>query len=153
MRNLVQAFVFVVFIGSFSVFFATGASHAAAQSVYDNQGPIAETELLSFIKLLPQFRAWAVSSKEVAHPSYVDGKAGFTYSEATAKWIETRGFEPKRFFTVMGRSAAALFMISEGAATQDKRPKDMPSVTESEINLVQKHLKQLLEAGSDAPRL
>ncbi len=124
-----------------------------AQSVYDNQGPITDTEIVSFIKLLPQFRAWAASSKEVAHPSFVDNKADFTYSEAAAQWVQTRGFDPRRFFTVMGRSAAALYMISEGASVKDKKPQDMPSVSQSELDLVQKYLAQLLEAGSDAPRL
>ncbi len=136
-----------------AVCICTTPTIATAQSVYDNQSPITDTELVSFMKLLPQFRAWAASNKEMAHPSFVDNKADFTYSEAAAQWVQTRGFDPRRFFTVMGRSAAALYIISEGATLQDKKPQDMPSVTQAEIDLVQKYLAQLLEAGSDAPRL
>ncbi len=130
-----------------------GSSAAYGQSVYENQAPITDTELVSFIKLLPQFRAWAASSKEMAHPSFKDGKADFVYSEAAATWIQTRGFEARRFFSVMGRAAAALYIISEGISPQSAKPKDMPSVSQTEINLVQKYLAQLLEAGSDAPPL
>ncbi len=130
-----------------------GAAPAFAKNVYENQAPITDTELVSFIKLLPQFRAWAASSKEVAHPSLTDGKADFVYSDAAAQWVQTRGFEPKRFFSVMGKAAAALYLISEGAGPDHVKPKDMPHVVQSEIDLVHKHLSQLLEAGSDAPRL
>ncbi len=153
MRIFLHSLVFLAFMGTFSVMPSLMATPAMAQSVYDDQGPMNETELLSFIKLLPQFRAWAASSKEVAHPGFVDNKADFIYSDAAAQWVQTRGFDARRFFTVMGRSAAALYMISEGATTQDAKPQDMPTVSESELALVQKHLAQLLEAGSDAPRL
>ncbi len=153
MRNVLPSLVLAAFVGLAPAAPMFMASPAMAQSVYANQGPITEKELLSFIKLLPQFRAWAASNKEVAHPSFVGGKPDFTYSEAAAQWVQTRGFDVKRFFTVMGRSAAALFLISEGATTQDKKPQDMPNVSQAELDLVQRHLAQLLEAGSDAPRL
>ncbi len=126
---------------------------AYAESVYENQPPMNDADMVSFIKLLPQFRAWAASQKDASHPSTVDGKADFTYSDAAAEWVKMHNLEPKRFFFVMGKAAAALYLVSEGLGPHSPKPKDMPSVSQGDINLVQKHLPKLLEAGSDTPPL
>ncbi len=149
----VQKGVCCVILGSLCLFSALGTVSAHAQSVYDNQAPMTDTELVTFIKLLPQFRAWATTHQDESHPSIIDDKADFTYSEAAAQWVKTHGFEPRRFFSVMGKAAAALFLVSEGLGPDSSKPKDMPAVSQSELDLVQKHLAQLLEAGSNAPPL
>ncbi len=117
-----------------------------AQTVYENQAPMSERELISFINILPQFRAWAASHKEVAHPSVTQGKADFVYSKTAETWVKGRNWDVRRFFAVMGKAAAALYMISEGGSNK-ARPQDMPQVSQAELNLVQKHLTNLLEAG------
>lgn len=130
-----------------------GATPLLAKSVYDNQPPMTDKELVAFMETLPHFRAWAASSKEDAHPS-VDkktGKADFLFSPKAAEWVKVRGWEPARFFAVMGRAAAALTMVEEGNDISSNRPPDMPSVTEAELNLVRRHLAGLLKAGNDAP--
>ena len=53
------------------------------------------------------------------------------------------------FFSVMGKAAAAMYYISEDIELNSPRPKSMPSITQEELNLVNKHLTQLLKAGSD----
>ena len=130
-----------------------GATPLLAKSLYDNQPPMTDKELVAFMEILPHFRAWAASSKEEAHPS-VDkksGKADFLYSPKAAEWVKVRGWDPARFFTVMGRAAAALAMVEEGNDISSNRPPDMPHVTEAELNLVRRHLAGLLKAGNDAP--
>lgn len=125
---------------------------ATAKGVYDNQPPVTDKEMVSFMEVLPHFRAWALASKEEAHP-YVNkaGKADFVYSTKAAAWVRQRGWEPARFFCVMGRTAAALTIVEEGNDLMTKRPSDMPSVTENELELVRRHLASLLKAGSAAP--
>ena len=120
-------------------------------AVYDAQPPMTDKELTAFIELLPHFRAWAISSHEEAHPAVVRGKADFVYSAKAADWVRLRNWEPQRFFCVMGRAAAALSIVEEGHTLNDKRPPDMPSVTQQELDLVRRHLLPLLRAGSDAP--
>lgn len=122
------------------------------KGVYDNQPPVSDKELVAFMEVLPHFRAWAISSKEDAHP-YVNkaGKADFVFSTNAANWVRQRGWEPARFFCVMGRTAAALTIVEEGNDLVTKRPSDMPTVTEGELELVRRHLGTLLKAGSDAP--
>lgn len=129
------------------------AAEAHAKSVYDNQPPVTDKELVSFMELLPHFRAWAASSREEAHPSVdKNGKADFTYSAEAAGWVKRRGWDPARFFCVMGRAAAALAMVEEGSdAISVERPPDMPAVSQTELETVQRHLGGLLRAGSDAP--
>jgi hypothetical protein len=58
-----------------------------------------------------------------------------------------------RFFCVMGRTAAAMAMVSEGEDFKS-RPSDMPAVSEKECGLVRRHLGELLRAasGADAPK-
>lgn len=123
-----------------------------AKNVYADQPPVTDKELVAFMEILPQFRAWAASSKEEAHPS-VDksGKADFVFSPKAAEWVKQRGWDPVRFFSVMGRAAAALSMVEEGSDASGKRPPDMPAVTQQEMELVRRHLGSLLKAGSDAP--
>lgn len=123
-----------------------------AKSVYENQPAVTDRELVAFMELLPHFRAWAASFREDAHPS-VDkaGQADFTYSAKAADWVKTRGWEPARFFSVMGRAAAALSIVEEGGDVSGKRPPDMPAVSQQELELVRRHLAGLLRAGSDAP--
>lgn len=127
------------------------AATAFAKNVYENQPSITDKELLSFMELLPHFRAWAASVREEAHPIIKAGKADFLYSAKAAEWVQVRGWEPSRFFCVMGRAAAALSLVAEGNDATAQRPPDMPSVTPQEIALVRRHLAALLKAGSDAP--
>ncbi len=117
-----------------------------AQNVYEKQSPITDKELTSFIQILPQFRAWAIAQKEQAHPEVVQGKADFVYSDAAKKWVQAHNWDPRRFFSVMGKAAAGIYIISEGGA-QAKRSSDMPNISQGELNLIQKYLTQLLEAG------
>lgn len=129
-------------------------SEANAKNVYDNQSPLTDKELVSFIELLPQFRAWTVHFNVEAHPIVNSvGEADFVYSEDAANWVSSKNWEPKHFFSVMGRTAAALAIIGEGNDLLTRTPTDMPTVTEEELFLVRKHLGSLLKAGSSAPPL
>ncbi len=128
-----------------------GQATAQAVSVYENQEIMKDEELASFIKLLPQFRAWAVSAQEEASPTIVDGKADFVYSEKAAAWVRQRGWDPRRFFSVMGKAAAGIYLLAEGSGVESKKSKDMPAITEEELNLVSRYLSDLLNAGSDSP--
>lgn len=125
---------------------------AYAKTVYEKQPPITDKELVSFMEILPHFRAWAMSSGEESHPKVgQDGKADFVYSRKAADWVKARDWDPVRFFCVMGRAAAALAIVEEGNDLVTKKPSDMPTVTESELDLVRRHLASLLRAGNDAP--
>ena len=138
---------------SLGLVLALTAVPATAKSVYENQPPMTDKELVAFIEILPHFRAWAASSKEEAHPR-VDKKSGvpdFLYSAKAAEWVKVRGWDPARFFSVMGRAAAALAMVEEGNDIMSNRPPDMPTVSPEELELVRRHLAGLLKAGSDAP--
>lgn len=126
-------------------------STTGAKSVYDNQPPLTDKELLSFMEVLPHFRAWAIASREEAHPVIAGGKADFIYSPKAAEWVQQRGWEPRRFFCVMGRAAAALSLVADGNDAHAQRPADMPTVAPQEIALVRRHLTTLLKAGTDAP--
>lgn len=127
-------------------------SSTPANTVYDKQPPFTDKELVSFMEILPHFRAWAASSAEEAHPTVSkSGKPDFMYSRKAAEWVKAREWDPARFFSVMGRAAAALAIVEEGNDTMTKKPTDMPQVTESELDLVRRHLASLLRAGSDAP--
>ena len=118
------------------------------KTVYENQAPVTEAELNRFIELLPQFRAWARQNNEDAHP-IVDGnnKPDFAFSANAAKWVSQRGIQPARFFCIMGRTAAGLVIVEEGNDYKGTRPADMPPVAESELELVRKHLGEILQAG------
>lgn len=119
------------------------------KTVYEDQSEIGEKELLSFLDILPKFRAWARENKEEAHPFLDNGKPNFKYSQKAAQWVRLNHWEPMRFFCVMGRAAAAVVIVEEGNDMQGTRPKDMPTVSEKELNLVRKHLGSILKAGSD----
>ncbi|MBQ7457408.1 MAG: serine/threonine protein phosphatase [Desulfovibrio sp.] len=119
------------------------------RTVYDRQNAVTEEELLRFLRILPQFRAWALAQHEEAHPSLTEGRPDFLYSSKTAAWIKQRGWDPRRFFCVMGKMAAALVILEEGNDLKGTRPPDMPPVTESERRLAHRHLAKLLQAGGE----
>ena len=123
----------------------------AAASVYDRQPPVTEKELLGFLDILPQFRAWAKAGNEEAHPVLRNGKPDFLYSDRAAAWVKDRHWEPVRFFCVMGRMAAALSIVEEGNDMSNARAGDMPEVSEGELALARKHLGSMLRAGGDVP--
>ena len=85
----------------------------------------------------------------IAFPALAGGKPGFVYSAAAASWVSSRGWDPVRFFCVMGRTAAAMAVVSEGGDLKS-RPADMPAVSEKECALVRRHLGELLRAASGA---
>lgn len=122
----------------------------APANVYAGQPAVTEKELLAFADLLPQFRAWARAGQEEAHPVVRDGNADFLYSPKAAEWVAAKGWQPARFFCVMGRLAAALVIVEEGN-DMGSRPADMPSVTNEELALTRRHMGTLLTAGGDAP--
>lgn len=129
-----------------------GAKERAQASVYDNQPPVTDKELQQFLDILPQFRAWAKSGHEEAHPVLRNGKADFLYSPQAARWVQTHRWDPVRFFCVMGRMAAALAIVEEGNDVH-VRAKDMPVVSEEELALARRHLGSILKAGGDVPPL
>lgn len=122
-----------------------------APTVYDNQPPVTDKELTGFLEILPRFRAWAKENKEEAHPVLRNGKADFLFSPQAAEWVKAQGWDPLRFFSVMGRMAAALVIVEEGNDMSGTRPRDMPGVTEEELALARRHLGAMLKAGGDAP--
>ncbi|MBQ7586178.1 MAG: serine/threonine protein phosphatase [Desulfovibrionaceae bacterium] len=134
-------------LNSWPVLAAKSVKPLVPATVYDQQPPTTEKELLKFLDLLPRFRAWARANREEAHPSLKNNKPDFIYSEKAAAWVKTNGFEPRRFFCVMGRMAAALVIVEEGYDTKGTRPPDMPTVTESETTLARKHLGKMLQAS------
>lgn len=121
---------------------------AAMTTVYDTQSDVTEKELLQFLELLPQFRQWTRAEKEEAHPVLNKGKADFLYSDKAAQWVREKGWDARRFFCVMGRMAAALVMVEEGGNSM-ARPKDMPEVSNAELELARKHLGSILKASMD----
>lgn len=165
-----RLFLYVTFVGFFSavVFSACVDSSEAAGSaghggrarasqaqpaqarpnVYQGQGDITEEELMRFLAVLPEFRTWSHASGETAHPVFAKGKADFLYSDNAAAWIHARGWNPVRFFCVMGRAAAGMTIVSEGNNLKT-HPDDMPAVSEKECDLIRLHLGELLMAGSN----
>lgn len=117
-------------------------------NVYENQPDFTEEELLRFIRHLPDFRTWMHQQGEKAYPVVKKGKPDFYYSPAAAEWVEYRSWDARRFFCVMGRSAAALVLVSEGEQAK-KLYRDMPKPSKAECELVQKHMGELLKAGND----
>lgn len=122
-----------------------------ASTVYEKQPPVTDKELLNFLEALPQFRAWAKANNEEAHPTLNDGKADFMYSPQAAAWVQQHGWDPVRFFCVMGRMAAALAIVEEGNDMTGVRSKDMPEVTEGELALARRHLGTMLKVSTDVP--
>ncbi len=124
-----------------------------AITVYDGQPEYTESELLRFASALPGFREWCRRTGEQPHPAVKNGRPDFAYSAAAAEWARFHGWDEQRFFCVMGRSAAALTMVMGREGGRDNVPafKDMPQVSQQEIDLAQKHLGELLKAASDHP--
>ena len=117
-------------------------------TVYDNQPAITEKELNHFIKLLPLFRSWTRENAEEAHPILSkSGKPDFQYSAKSSIWVKEHGFNVKRFFNIMGKTAAAMVILEEGNDYHGTRPVDMPSVSARELELVKTHFSELQNAG------
>lgn len=148
-RRLCGAVLCALLLGG-SLFLPVPAVAASADvlSVYDGQSDVTEKELLQFLDLLPQFRRWAHAGQEEAHPVLRRNKADFLYSDRAAQWVAEKGWEPRRFFCVMGRMAAALVLVEEGG-NELARPKDMPPVSKAELELARKHLGSILKASLD----
>lgn len=132
-------------------------AHAASRphtavSVYDRQPPVTEKEVVSFVDLLPRFRQWTRDNREEAHPVRRKGKADFLYSSEAAAWVKKEGWDPRRFFCVMGRMAAAVTILAEGN-DMPARPGDMPAVSKSELDLARVHMGSLLRAGGNGAAL
>jgi hypothetical protein len=123
----------------------------ARESVYE-QPPFTEKELSNFVDTLPAFLRRAREDGMTAHPAVnAAGKPDFLYDPEAAAEAQRLGWEPARFFCLMGRTAAALYLVEENADLPDKLPGDMPSVTRDEMALVRKHLASLLRAGTSGP--
>ena len=131
------------------VAFCASRKEATAKdlTVYDNQTQVTEKELMRFLEVLPEFRSWARGQHEEAHPLLTAGRPDFFYSDNAALWIKNKGWDPKRFFCIMGRMAAALVIAEEGHDLKGTRPADMPAVSDAETELAHRHLGQLLKAG------
>jgi len=144
-----MAFVLCMALGG-QPLFATQSS-AQAQDVYA-QGPYTEKELVRFIESVPHFLAWAQSSKAKAHPMVnAAGKPDFAYTPEAAAKAQELGWDPRRFFCLLGRIAAALYLVEEGVDMLHEMPPDMPTVTEAEMALARKHLASLLRVGAGGP--
>lgn len=123
----------------------------AGATVYAGQPPVTDGEITLFVNVLPQFRLWASQNREDAHPVLTgDGNPDFQYSARAAQWIGEHGFNPQRFFCIMGKMAAALVIVEEGNDFKGTRPPDMPEVEPVELDLARKHMAELLKAGSSA---
>jgi len=128
-----------------------GQTLVPAQDVYA-QGAYTEKELVRFIESMPHFLAWARAGKVTVHPVVnAAGKPDFVYTPEAAAKAQELGWEPGRFFCLLGRTAAALYLVEEGTDLVHALPPDMPTVTASEIALVRKHLASLLRAGTGGP--
>jgi len=122
------------------------APRAAQSAGFYDQPPMTEAELVKFVDELPAYLAWARQNNEKAHPSLSDeGRADFTYSNKAAAKVESMGWKAKRFFCVMGRTAAAMALQSKKPGAE--RPLMMPPVTPKELNLVRRHMDALEAAG------
>jgi hypothetical protein len=127
------------------------ATRAPAPDVYA-QDAYTEKELVRFIESMPHFLAWVRASKAKTHPVVnAAGKPDFVYPPEAAARAQELGWEPRRFFCLLGRTAAALYLVGEGTDLTHALPPDMPTVTETEMALVRKHLAALLRAGAGGP--
>ena len=131
---------------------ALAASRQSVATVYDKQQPVTEKEVLAFVELLPRFRQWARDNKEEAHPVRRKGRPDFLYSPEAAAWVKKEGWDPRRFFCVMGRMAAAVTILAEGN-DMPTRPGDMPAVSSGELELARVHMGSLLKAGGNGAAL
>ena len=146
----IAVFALCLSLGAQQPLAAQNAARAGA-SVYA-QEPYTEKELVRFIESMPHFLAWAQASKAKLHPATnAAGKPDFIYTPEAAAKTQELGWEPKRFFCLLGRTAAALYLVAEGADRSDALPPDMPTVTAAEMALVRKHLASLLRVGAGGP--
>lgn len=119
------------------------------------QPPFTGKELVEFTETLPIFLAWA-RTRKAAHPIMNEaGRPDFFYTPEAAAKVRDLHWEPRRFFCLLGRTAAALYLVEEGSDLTDALPGDMPSVTRDELALVRRHLGALLRAstGGSPPKL
>jgi hypothetical protein len=116
-----------------------------AGSVYDNQPGITDEELTRFLQALPQFRNWCRENNERPRPVVRNGKADFAYSKQAADWVHSLGWQSERFFCVMGRLATALVIVEEGNDLAE-RPRDMPEVSDEDLETTRRHLGTILKA-------
>jgi hypothetical protein len=134
---------------------AAAETAVPASNVYA-QDPFTEKELIRFIESMPLFLAWARGSKAKAHPMMnAAGKPDFAYTQEAAAKAAELGWEPRRFFCLLGKAAAALYLVEEGTDRMQALqtlPPDMPIVTETEMAFVRKHLASLLRAGAGGPQ-
>lgn len=126
---------------------AAARTRSASGPVYAAQPAVRGPELSRFLEILPQFRAFVRQEGEEAHPVVRNGKADFLYSPKTAAWLESHGWNARRFFCVMGRMAAALAIIEEGNDLGANLPRDMPAVSKEELSLARRNLDALLRVG------
>ncbi|MDR1857599.1 MAG: hypothetical protein LBR22_10690 [Desulfovibrio sp.] len=124
---------------------APAAPAPAATNVYDGQPPVTEKELGAFLQTLPAFRVWARENREEAGPVDAGGKPDFQYSAAAGQWVKDHGWDPRRFFCVMGRMAAALVIVEEGNDMGRNRPRDMPEVRDEELDLTRRNIGSILK--------
>ena len=123
----------------------------SAQDVYAQEA-YTEKELLSFIESLPHFLGWGRTGKVKVYPVVnAAGMPDFAYTPEAAAKAQELGWEPRRFFCLLGRTAAALYLVEEGTDLVTALPPDMPAVTETEMALVRKHLTSILRAGAGGP--
>lgn len=126
------------------------SAHAAEAGFYA-QPPMAEAELARFIDSFPAFKAWSRTTGDRPAPSLdASGNPGFTWSEGAAAKARELGWQPERFFFVLGKAAACLAVIENGEDYSAKaRPPDMPPVSKEEVAAVQRHLVSLLRTTSE----
>lgn len=124
--------------------------HAAEAGFYA-QPPMSEAELARFIDSFPAFKAWSRKTGDRPAPSLdASGNPAFTWSEGAAAKARELGWQPERFFFVLGKAAACLAVIENGEDYSAKaRPPDMPSVSKEEVAAVQRHLVSLLRTTSE----
>ena len=131
---------------------AAGTQAPVLMSDVYAQDPYTEKELVRFIESMPHFLAWVRADKAKVHPAVnAAGKPDFVYTPEAAAKAQALGWEPRRFFCLLGRTAAALYLVEEGTDLSTTLPSDMPTVTDTEMALVRKHLAALLRAGTSGP--
>lgn len=117
---------------------------AWAGSLYD-QPPFSEKELQRFIADFPGFRAWCKAQRIQPRPLVdASGKADLAYTPETGTYLKNGGWEPERFLCLFGRVAAGVAMIQNERSDADPKPLDMPGVSNDELDLVRRHLPELL---------
>ena len=126
------------------------SAHAAEAGFYA-QPPMREEELARFIDGFPAFKAWSRKTGDRPAPSIdATGTPGFTWSDGAAAKARELGWQPERFFFVLGKAAACLAVIENDEDYSAKaRPPDLPAVSKEEVALVQRHLVSLLRATSE----